>query len=124
MSTRHGTTRFLYLSYIPLHACLTHTHSQVEALRAACNQTFPGAPQKQASIIHTTLLRIVSGAELLTAELVTPIQAALDEWTSKLRGDLYRPSGLWYVIEDEFSTLHGTTEVLPSKGLQGSRITP
>lgn len=88
---------------------------QVEALRAACNLTFPGAPRKQASIIHTTLLRVVSGAELLTQELITPIQAELDVWTTKLRGNLFRPSGLWYVIEDEFSTLHGTTDILLSK---------
>lgn len=80
-------------------------------LRRRLREAFPGASSKQSTIIHSSLLRILSPTPL-GAEAVSAISAACERWTEKLRGKLYSPRTLWFIREMEFSTINGEREVL------------
>ncbi|GLI59704.1 hypothetical protein VaNZ11_001649 [Volvox africanus] len=80
-------------------------------LRHRLREAFPGASTKQASIIHSSLLRIVSPRPL-GRPAVDAISAACRRWTAKLRGTRYSPKTLWFIRETEFSTIVGEREVL------------
>ncbi|GFR49436.1 hypothetical protein Agub_g11494, partial [Astrephomene gubernaculifera] len=83
----------------------------ISGLRHRLRETFPGASTKQATIIHSSLLRIVS-SEPLGRAAVEEVSAACQRWTERLRGTLYRPKTLWFIRETEFSTVVGDREVL------------
>ncbi|KAG2494072.1 hypothetical protein HYH03_007715 [Edaphochlamys debaryana] len=87
------------------------TNSIVTDLRARLRKAFPGASTKQASIIHSSLLRIVT-PHPLGAAAVEAVSAACERWTERLRGTLYKPKTLWFIREAEFSTITGEREVL------------
>mmetsp|Transcript_13786 Transcript_13786/g.29733 ORF Transcript_13786/g.29733 Transcript_13786/m.29733 type:complete len:359 (-) Transcript_13786:849-1925(-) len=84
----------------------TDPSGYVEDLRQRLKTAFPGATSKQASIIHTSLMRIVD-SEQLTPGVVAAVGAKCKEWTDKLRGKIYTPPALWWVVENEFSTING-----------------
>ncbi|EFJ45201.1 hypothetical protein VOLCADRAFT_106011 [Volvox carteri f. nagariensis] len=109
----------------------------VSDLRRRLREAFPGASTKQtlprsthnkvrtppknslsptkifvkATIIHSSLLRIVSSRPLGPAA-VDAVSEACRHWTAKLRGTLYTPRTLWFIREMEFSTIEGDREVL------------
>eukprot|EP00198_Chlamydomonas_reinhardtii_P012572 XP_001701909.1 predicted protein [Chlamydomonas reinhardtii] len=65
----------------------------------------------QATIIHSSLLRIVSSTPL-GRQAVAAISEACKSWTARLRGTRYSPRHLWFIREHEFSTISGEREVL------------
>ncbi|KXZ42060.1 hypothetical protein GPECTOR_213g430 [Gonium pectorale] len=65
-----------------------------------------------ASIIHSSLLRIVS-PEPLGPPAVAAIASACERWTARLRGATYSPASMWFVREAEFSTVVGEREIMP-----------
>lgn len=67
----------------------------------------------QATIIHSSLLRVVDTPEPLPAANVTAIQAKCEEWMAKLKGITFSPSHLWMVWESEFSTITGDRHRIP-----------
>ncbi|PNH06223.1 hypothetical protein TSOC_007410 [Tetrabaena socialis] len=71
-------------------------------LRRRLREAFPGASTKQATIIHSSMLRIA----------VAAISAAAERWSARLRGTRYSPAALWLIRETEFSTIAGEREVL------------
>lgn len=103
-------------------------------LRASLHSRFPGACSKQSSIIHTSLFRITgtpavsdvesgqpgqqqqqllgqgearpAGAQLSDAA-VASISAACERWTQQLQGTQLAVSSLWWVCEEEFSSIQG-----------------
>ncbi|WIA44262.1 hypothetical protein OEZ86_010565 [Tetradesmus obliquus] len=100
-------------------------------LRSTLHSSFPGACSKQSSIIHTSLFRILgtpassadgavkqsqqqtsqqggcaAGAPLSDAA-VASISAACERWTRQLRGARLAVSSLWWVAEEEFSSIQG-----------------
>lgn len=78
----------------------------VAEMRQRMRTTFPGACAKQASIIHTSLLRLLSD-EQLSGETVKAVAELCARWTQKLRGKVLVPSATWWVDEHEFSTIVG-----------------
>ncbi|GLC33614.1 hypothetical protein PLESTM_000092000 [Pleodorina starrii] len=85
--------------------------SVVSDLRRRLREAFPGASTKQATIIHSSLLRVMSPGPL-GREAVAAISEACRRWTAKLRGTRYSPRTLWFIRETEFSTIEGDREVL------------
>ncbi|PNW86371.1 hypothetical protein CHLRE_02g083850v5 [Chlamydomonas reinhardtii] len=83
----------------------------VSGLRHRLRDAFPGASTKQATIIHSSLLRIVSSTPL-GRQAVAAISEACKSWTARLRGTRYSPRHLWFIREHEFSTISGEREVL------------
>ncbi|WIA23749.1 hypothetical protein OEZ85_000427 [Tetradesmus obliquus] len=100
-------------------------------LRSTLHSSFPGACSKQSSIIHTSLFRILgtpasspdgagrpsqqqtseqevsaAGAPLSDAAIQS-ISAACERWTQQLRGTRLAVSSLWWVAEEEFSSIQG-----------------
>uniref|UniRef100_A0A383VDX6 Uncharacterized protein n=1 Tax=Tetradesmus obliquus TaxID=3088 RepID=A0A383VDX6_TETOB len=101
-------------------------------LRGSLHSSFPGACSKQSSIIHTSLFRIVgtpavsdvgseqpgqqqqqllgeaeaAGAKM-SAAAVANISAACERWTQQLQGMRLAVSSLWWVCEEEFSSIQG-----------------
>ena len=78
----------------------------VRRLRADLKEAFKGAPEKQPNILHASLLRVLS-PETLPAESLESINRVCDEWTVKLRGQIFEPEHLWFVLEREFATVSG-----------------
>ena len=76
-----------------LHAALSLTH-----LRCANNRTpehlLSGAPQKQAGIIHTTLLRVLTPVQL-PRSVIEAIQTRCQHWTQELRGTKLCITRVW-----------------------------
>jgi hypothetical protein len=56
---------------------------RIAAFRSRMAAEFPGASDRQAAIIHTTLLRVVT-AERLGEETVEAVARACDEWTREV----------------------------------------
>ncbi|KAG2446741.1 hypothetical protein HYH02_008302 [Chlamydomonas schloesseri] len=83
----------------------------ISGLRHRLRDAFPGASTKQATIIHSSLLRIVSSTPL-GKEAVAAISESCKNWTARLRGTRYSPRHLWFIREHEFSTISGEREVL------------
>ncbi|BDA42804.1 hypothetical protein COCOBI_03-6970 [Coccomyxa sp. Obi] len=86
--------------------CSIDRRADITRLRHSLRAAFPGAPKKQANIIHTTLLRILSPVQLPPASRAT-IQKECDQWTERLRGTRLSFRKAWYVIETVFSTIEG-----------------
>lgn len=105
------------------------TSDTVKDLRRRCRQAFPGASTKQASIIHTSLVRVVSAKQLPQATKQA-VLALCKRWTGKLKGTLYSPDNLWLLREVQYTTLLGEREVLdllppsPSSGGDASSSKP
>ena len=79
---------------------------RVEDLRTRLRQAFPGSPQGQATIIHTSLVRIVSD-EQLDKDTIAAVQKVCVRWTNKLKGKVMVPEGTWWIYESEFSSIFG-----------------
>lgn len=78
----------------------------VRRLRSDLRDVFKGAPAKQPNILHASLLRLLS-PETLPAECLKDINRVCEEWTVKLRGQIFEPEHLWFVHEREFATVSG-----------------
>lgn len=100
-------------------------------LRGSLHSSFPGACSKQSSIIHTSLFRILgtpassadgvgrpsqqqtsqqeasAAGTPLSGAAIQSISAACERWTQQLRGTLLAVSSLWWVAEEEFSSIQG-----------------
>lgn len=66
----------------------------------------PGSSAIQPSIIHTSLLRILSPRQLTDATK-TAVSHLCKELTKKLKGTKYTPGGVWLVHEEFFSCIEG-----------------
>eukprot|EP01025_Chloroclados_australasicus_P000247 TRINITY_DN10118_c0_g1_i1.p1 TRINITY_DN10118_c0_g1~~TRINITY_DN10118_c0_g1_i1.p1 ORF type:complete len:202 (+),score=22.71 TRINITY_DN10118_c0_g1_i1:25-606(+) len=84
----------------------------VEKLRSKYIAKFPGAPSKQAGIIHTTLMRILTPSSI-DEHVRSDIMRICDKWTKKLAGRTWTPENVWLVYETEFSTIEGERHVMP-----------
>ena len=84
----------------------------VPRFRARMRAAFPGASARQATIVHTTLLRVLSARPLARAA-VEAVDAECRRWTDKLRGTRVTPEALWFVSEYQFSTIRGERTRLP-----------
>lgn len=71
-----------------------------------------GATRSQAWIIHTSLFRVLTPV-VFEATTRADIQRVCDDWTYKLAGTTWTPAYLWYILENEFSTIEGLRHVLP-----------
>ena len=79
---------------------------RVADLRKRLRSAFPGACARQATIIHTSLIRVVSD-EQIGSETVSVVDEVCARWTQKLRGKRMVPEATWWVYEHEFSTIFG-----------------
>ena len=93
----------------------TDPTGEVSHLRHQLVTRLPGATSRQATIIHTSLARIVT-PEALPSDVVQRIAAAAEKWTQVVRGQqqqqqqqqvVFVPDHAWWVIEEEFSTVVG-----------------
>uniref|UniRef100_A0A7R9VQP7 Uncharacterized protein n=1 Tax=Chlamydomonas euryale TaxID=1486919 RepID=A0A7R9VQP7_9CHLO len=84
----------------------------VAALRESLHAAFPGACTKQARIIHSSLLRVLSD-EQLSSDDVRKVNDVCERWTAKLRGRCVSPPLAWWVNETEFSTIVGDRTLMP-----------
>ncbi|KAG1674153.1 hypothetical protein FOA52_015784 [Chlamydomonas sp. UWO 241] len=84
----------------------------VDRLRADLRGAFPGACTKQATIIHSSLLRVLSDDQL-SEEEIRKVTDVCEAWTAKLRGRVSVPLVAWWVTETEFSTVVGGRLQMP-----------
>lgn len=77
----------------------------------------PGAPRKQTTIAHCTLLRAFplgaageDGGEALDARVTAVVREACARWSAKLAGVKVKVSRAWLVREERFSSLDGPKE--------------
>ena len=69
-----------------------------------------GSPSKQTTIIHTSLLRILT-PEQLSSERREAISAHCAQLTAKLRGRRLACRRLWYIAPEEtYATVQGQTQ--------------
>jgi len=84
----------------------TESSGKVQRLRQDLAKAMPGAVEKQPSILHITLCRMLrcgASGEQMTAEQRERVVQACAEWTSILRGRSFTPSSLWHVQENVFT---------------------
>eukprot|EP01026_Neomeris_dumetosa_P061599 TRINITY_DN58137_c0_g1_i9.p1 TRINITY_DN58137_c0_g1~~TRINITY_DN58137_c0_g1_i9.p1 ORF type:complete len:109 (-),score=11.84 TRINITY_DN58137_c0_g1_i9:284-610(-) len=92
--------------------CWLDRSGSVRKIRSTCRSTFPGAAKKQSSIIHTSLLRILT-AEQLSDEVKQKIDHLCTKWNRENRGLTLVAHKLWYIHERSFSTIVGDRFVFP-----------
>lgn len=81
-------------------------------LRKTLRHAFPGGPERQSTIYHASLGRIVRPQQLTEAVRVE-IQRVCDRWTEQLRGLEIHAKELHYVQEEQFTTVQGPSVCLP-----------
>ena len=79
---------------------------KVAELRQRLRGAFPGACTRQAAIIHTSLLRVISD-EQLNSESIMALQRVCESWSIKLKGRKMVPETMWWIYESEFSSIFG-----------------
>jgi phage-related protein len=105
--------RFVFTDTGTLLMTWTDPSGRVEAIRQQCRGKFPGALNiKQPAILHTSLLRLLSGKPL-DDYIRQKIVSTCEKWSAKCRGSQWQPNCAWYVIEKEFSTLEGHKVSIP-----------
>jgi hypothetical protein len=97
--------------------CWRDISGGVAALRARLRAAFPGACSRQSDIVHSTLFRLLStpGGAPLTAPAAAALEAACERATAALRGTRLTVRLLWWVEEQEFSSIEGDRLPLPLK---------
>ncbi|KAI8468823.1 MAG: hypothetical protein J3K34DRAFT_295501 [Monoraphidium minutum] len=98
----------------------TNLDGRVTSFRRAMAREFPGASDRQAVIIHTTVLRVMTPRQL-PAAAAGAVRAECARWTRKLRGTRVTPSSFWYVNEVQFSTIRGERMRFPLAGGGGGK---
>lgn len=86
--------------------CSTDPTGHMQSLRQQLHKSFPGAPTKQTTIIHTSLLRILSPNQLSDQEK-QKVQHLCELWTQRLRGKKIPCQTLWYLIETHYANIVG-----------------
>ena len=76
---------------------------RVKGLRQRLREVFPGACSRQASIIHTSLMRILSSEEQLDRDAIAAVGRVCKQWTQRLRGRSFVPGCAWWIYENPFS---------------------
>jgi hypothetical protein len=105
--------RFLFTETGTLLMVWTDASGQVEELRRRCKHQFPGSLNiRQSSILHTSMLRLLS-TQPLDDYSREKIVETCEKWTEKLKGAKWQAEKIWYVLEEEFSTLGGEREDMP-----------
>ncbi|KAL3153501.1 hypothetical protein ABBQ38_011832 [Trebouxia sp. C0009 RCD-2024] len=92
--------------------CLVDTTSQLSSMRQRISKSFPGASSKQSSIMHMTLGRVLQPRQLQDSERQA-VQQQCNQWTSKLKGHVFKPDTLWHIQEHQFTTVAGVQTPLP-----------
>jgi hypothetical protein len=105
--------RFVFTETGTLLMTWTDQSGQVEELRRKCKQQFPGSLNiKQSSILHTSMLRLLS-TQPLDDYIREKIVETCEKWTEKVKGNMWEADRMWYVLESEFSTIVGEREDMP-----------
>lgn len=91
----------------------------LDRMRRALRGAFPGAPSKQTTIAHCTLLRCFPGSSdgfdssqkdssyCLDPRAFADVNAACARWTHRLAGARVKVSRAWLVREERFSSVDG-----------------
>ena len=74
--------------------CLLDQDGNLTHLRQQLTKAFPGAPARQAQIIHVSVLRLLTPLQL-SAEDRQRLQAVCNEYTQKLQGTQVTATQLW-----------------------------
>ena len=89
-------------------------HGTLDRMRRALRGAFPGAPAKQTTIAHCTLLRCFPNGEAdekdsycLDPRAFADVNAACARWTHRLAGARVKVSRAWLVREERFSSVDG-----------------
>jgi hypothetical protein len=91
------------------------TSGWLRHLRQQLHRAFPGACTSQATIVHTSLFRVLTPQQL-PRDTISAISQECDRLTAQLRGTTWQPSRVWYVNEREFSTIIGDKHVMELRG--------
>lgn len=92
--------------------CLVDTTGKLAGMRQQIREAFPDASSKQSSIMHMTLGRVLQPRQLSDDERQS-VQQQCNLWSSKLRGQAFRPDILWHIQEHQFTTVAGEQTPLP-----------
>ncbi len=84
--------------------CWLDPKGAVSELRARLRTAFPGAPPKQASILHTTLLRILTPAPL-DRSVRNAIATECAAFSQSFRTARVNVTSLWYIPDSEAATV-------------------
>ena len=96
-------------------------HGTLDRMRRALRGAFPGAPAKQTTIAHCTLLRCFQESSdgfdssqkekdseyCLDPRAFADVNAACARWTHRLAGARVKVSRAWLVREERFSSVDG-----------------
>lgn len=92
--------------------CFTDSTGSIGKLRKRLKDAFPGGPERQSTILHSSIARVLSPSQLSPEEIST-VQVACDIWTEKVKGMEIEVDSLYHVYEEQFTTVIGPAERLP-----------
>ncbi|KAK9794968.1 hypothetical protein WJX73_009426 [Symbiochloris irregularis] len=108
----------LFASSGTLLLCFVDLSGRLLEIRRRARSSFPGACEKQSSIMHMTLGRVLTG-RAMTSEEVHSVRAKCKHWTSRLQGNVFAPTQLWHCQEYTFTTVEGKREALRLQATEG-----
>eukprot|EP00955_Chlamydomonas_euryale_P052559 355193-Chlamydomonas_euryale.AAC.2 len=93
----------------------------VGSLRSAMRARFPGATPRQASIIHTSLARLLSPRPLPRAAAAA-LTRLVSRASAQAAGLHVSPAAAWWINETQFATIvgHRTSLAFAADGMEGS----
>lgn len=92
--------------------CCTERTGAVATLRSQFQAAFPGAPDRQSTILHMSLFRILT-PEPMDFMARSAVNEEITRWNAKLGGVVFTPDFLWHVHEEEFTTVQGPRRKFP-----------
>lgn len=92
--------------------CFTDSTGSIGRLRKRLKNAFPGGPERQSTILHSSIARVLTPSQLRLSE-ISSVQAACDAWTQRVKGMEIEVDSLYHVYEEKFTTVIGRAERLP-----------